>query len=209
MALRKRDKAIIKDLQRFRMMDRDSVAELHFSNMKRPILAANSVLLRLYRDGHIDRNTNFQPFVYLPIESQMKKNSQKINHYLAILETYKEINKLVNIQEFLVEPRYAGKGTVEPDIFLKYRNTDFFIEVQRTVYSEKVMNEKIDRYVNLYHENMFDRFPHVLIISDTHYKIDNKLSFKIFQATSFTSFLNSISKTNHQQQQPKTIKMTI
>lgn len=196
MALRKRDKAILKDLDLFRVMDRDSIAELHFSNIKRPILAANSVLLRLVRDGHIQRSTDFQPYVYMPIDSQMKKSSQKIHHYLALLETYKEIKRTVpTIQEFLIEPRYGGKGSVEPDIFLKFRNTGFFIEVQRTVYSEKLMDEKMDRYVSLFHANEFEVFPHVLIISNTHYKID-KLPFRVFQANSFTSFLQSITKQN-------------
>lgn len=194
LALRKRDKEIIKNLELFRVMDRDSIAELHFSKIKRPILAANSVLLRLVRDGHIARSTHFQPFVYMPYDSQIKKSSQKIHHYLALLETYKEIKKVVpEIQEFLIEPRYFSKGDVEPDIFLKFRNTGFFIEVQRTVYSEKLMNEKIDRYLSLYNENYFEVFPHILIISNTHYKID-KLPFRVFQASSFTSFLQSINK---------------
>lgn len=196
MALTKRDKAIIKDLELFRVMDRDSIAELHFSNIKRPIMAANSVLLRLVRDGHIARSNHFQPYVYMPAESQIKKSSQKIHHYLALLETYKEIKKVVpTIDEFLIEPRYAGKGSVEPDIFLKFRNTGFFIEVQRTVYSEKQMNDKIDRYVSLYHDNYFDVFPHVLILSNTHYKIDPRLPFKVFQSSNFATFLNSITKT--------------
>jgi len=195
MALTKRDKAIIKDLELFRVMDRDSIAELHFSNIKRPILAANSVLLRLVRDGHITRSNNFQPYVYMPVDSQIKKSSQKIHHYLALLETYKEIKKVVpTIEEFLIEPRYAGKGSVEPDIYLKFRNTHFFIEVQRTVYSEKQMNEKIDRYVSLYHDRTLEVFPHIIILSNTHYKIDTRLPFKVLQYSSFTNFYHAITR---------------
>jgi hypothetical protein len=36
MSLTERDKAIIKDLNRFRVMDRDSITELHFSICKKP-----------------------------------------------------------------------------------------------------------------------------------------------------------------------------
>ena len=173
-------------------MDRDSIAQLHFSNLTRPHKACNNVLLRLVRDGYIQRNTNFSPYVYMPVDSPIKKNSQKAQHYLAILETYKEIIKCGIAEEFLVEPRYGNKGTVEPDIFLKFRGTQFFIEVQRTIYSDKQMDDKIDRYINLFHQNILEPFPHVLIITDTRYPVDTKLPFRVFQASSFVEFLNSL-----------------
>ncbi|MGF6950216.1 hypothetical protein QF028_002721 [Neobacillus sp. B4I6] len=62
--LTKRDKAIIRDLNKFRVMDRDSIAKLHFAGLKNPITAANSVSLRLLYDGEILRFSSFQPFVY-------------------------------------------------------------------------------------------------------------------------------------------------
>jgi hypothetical protein len=73
--LTKRDKAIIKDLNKFRVMDRDSIAELHFSNSKNPKDATNHVLLRLLRDGHIQRSTTFTPYVYFGAENTIKKDS--------------------------------------------------------------------------------------------------------------------------------------
>lgn len=205
--LTKRDRGIIKNIERFRVMDRDSIAQLHFNNLSNPQKACNNVLLRLVREGHIQRSTHFQPYVYMSAESQIKKSSQKIQHYLALLETYKEIIKSGIAEEFLIEPRYGNKGTVEPDIFLKFRGTNFFIEVQRTIYSDKQMNDKIDRYINLYNQNVFDKFPHILIITDTQYPINNKLPFKIFQAPSFVDFLNSLKPkkpaTSHPQSQIK------
>lgn len=201
--LTKRDKEIIRNIERFRVMDRDSIAELHFSNLKEPCKACNNVLLRLVRDNHIERSTKFTPYVYMTSDSQIKKTSQKIQHYLAILETYKEIIKTGVTEGFLVEPRFGNKGTVEPDIFLRYRGTSFFIEIQRTVYSEKQMNEKIDRYVELFHQNTLDKFPHVLIITDTHYSVGEKLPFKVFQASSFTAFLNSLKPSKPIEQRPK------
>lgn len=118
MPLTNRDKAIIKDLSKFRVMDRDSIAELHFSNLKNPKYAANNVLLRLLRDGHIERSTSFIPYVYFATETNIKKNSQKIHHFLAILNVYKELVKLGNLETFLVEPKYGKKGDcAEPDIF--------------------------------------------------------------------------------------------
>lgn len=192
--LKPRDKQIIAALNKFRVMDRDSIAELFFSSLKNPKLAANNVLLRLYRDKQIDRSTDFVPFLYFGPETEIKKNSAKINHFLAILEVYKEMHSIGQLEAFQVEPKYLKKGAAEPDIFARYRETDFFIEVQRTVYSEKQMNEKMGRYVDLYDSGvMGETFPHVLILSEQRYGIEPKdYSFKIFQAESFKKFNNSL-----------------
>jgi hypothetical protein len=194
MSLTNRDKAIMKDLNKFRVMDRDSIAELHFSNLKNPKYAANNVLLRLLRDGHIQRSTTFVPYVYFGPDVEIKKNSQKIPHFLAILEVYKELKRLGDLDTFLVEPKFGKKGEcAEPDIFCQYRKTNFFVEVQRTVYSEKQMNEKMERYVDLFNTgNMAKPFPHVLILSDQRYAIDGEYPFKIFQAESFTQFVSRL-----------------
>jgi hypothetical protein len=194
MPLSNRDKAIIRDLNRFRVMDRDSIAELHFEGLKNPKFAANNVLLRLLRDGQIQRSTAFVPYVYFGPETQIKKQSQKIGHFLAILNVYKEMRKLGKLETFLVEPKYGSKGVAEPDIFAMYRNTPFFIEVQKTVYSEKQMNEKLQRYVDFYNTGIMAKpFPHILILSDQRYAVDGQYPFKIFQAETFTQFNQSLS----------------
>jgi hypothetical protein len=204
MPLSSRDKAIIRDLNRFRVMDRDSIAELHFAGLKNPRLAANNVLLRLLRDGQIQRSTAFVPYCYFGPETQMKKNSAKIGHFLAILEVYKEMRKLGKLETFLVEPKYGSKGVAEPDIFAMYRNTPFFIEVQKTVYSEKQMNEKLQRYVDFYNTGIMSKpFPRVLILSDQRYAIDGDYPFKIFQSESFTQFNQSLTQQPKPSSQPQ------
>ena len=191
--LTNRDKAIIKDLNRFRVMDRNSIAELHFANVKKPSHAANNVLLRLLRDGEIQRSKSFVPYVYFGAEVNMKQNSAKIGHFLAILNTYKEMRKMGKLGTFLVEPKYGSKGIVEPDIFCEFRDTHFFIEVQKTIYSEKQMNEKINRYVDFYNSGIMAKpFPHILILSEQRYAIDGEHPFKIFQSESFTKFVGSL-----------------
>ncbi|MEH7505132.1 hypothetical protein V7152_24570 [Neobacillus drentensis] len=195
MPLSNRDKAIIRDLNKFRVMDRDSIVEIHFAGVKNPITGANTVLLRLLRDGQIQRSVHFQPFVYFGAESQIKKQSQKIGHFLAILNVYKEMRKLGRLETFLVEPKYGSKGVAEPDIFAMYRNTGFFIEVQKTLYSEKQMSEKLQRYVDLYNSGIMTKpFPHILILSDQRYAIDGDYPFKIFQAESFAQFSQSLTQ---------------
>lgn len=201
--LSKRDKAIINDLNRFRVMSLTDIADIHFKGLKRPSNSANNVLNRLYRDGRIKRSTAFQPYVYFGPDINMKENSAKIGHYLAIVETYKDILRLGELMVFNVEPKFGAKGTVEPDGFCIALKTPFFIEVQKTLYSEKVMREKLQRYEDLYHSGIIqnepwqpkDRapvFPYVLILTQHRYAVDGDYPFRVFQAESFEQFLSSI-----------------
>lgn len=56
--MKKRDIAILNDLERFRVLSRNDIIDLHFANLKNPIASCNSVLKRLRRDGYIEVNTN-------------------------------------------------------------------------------------------------------------------------------------------------------
>ncbi|MDM5214223.1 hypothetical protein QUF94_22755 [Peribacillus sp. NJ4] len=195
MSLTNRDKQIIKALDKFRVMDCDSVSELFFAGLKNPKYAANNVLLRLLRDQKIQRSTAFIPYCYFGPNIQMKAQSQKIGHFLAILNVYKEMLKLGDLDSFFTEPKYGRKsdGCCEPDIYAYFRKTPFFIEVQKTVYSVKQMQEKLERYVLLYESGIIDKpFPHVLILSDQRYAIDENYPFKVFQSESFTEFVASL-----------------
>jgi hypothetical protein len=212
MPLTKRDKAIIKNLNRFRVMDRDSIADIHFKGLKNPNYAANNVLLRLLREGHIQRSTSFVPYCYFGPDVSMKKNSAKISHFLGILNVYKDILQYGNLDTFLVEPKYGDKGMAEPDIFCIFRNTPFFIEVQKTMYSEKQMNDKLNRYNDLYNSSIIFReswqkpekpmFPHVLILSEQRYAIDRTYPFKIIQAQTFTKFLQMMKPREEKRVEP-------
>jgi hypothetical protein len=205
MSLSNRDKAIIRDLNRFRAMSLDDIAEIHFSHLKRPKNSANNVLNRLFRDGKIKRSTAFQPYVYFGPDANLKKNSAKISHFLAIVQVYKDILRHGQAEAFLVEPKYGPKGLVEPDIFCmfvsEYGKSPFFIEVQNSVYSEKTMQEKLKRYVALYESGIIQRelwqgskpiFPYVLILTENRYALDDRYPFKVLQAQSFSQLIYTL-----------------
>lgn len=75
--MRKRDLAILKDLERFRCMTRDDIINLHFAGLKNPVTCANTVLKRLRRDGHIEVNTDFQPYIYFLSPSPINQDVAK------------------------------------------------------------------------------------------------------------------------------------
>ncbi|KAB2364029.1 hypothetical protein F8517_26090 [Bacillus thuringiensis] len=198
--MRNRDKAILNNLKRFRCMSRDDIIDLHFQGLKNAVTCCNTVMKRLRRDGHVDANISQQPYIYFPQSSTLRKTSQKIPHFLGILDVYKQLIYYEKPKLFKVEPKY-GKEFMEPDAFTIWRRSPFFIEVQKSVYSKKVMQDKINRYELYFHSQEWHNeswqpkeskyFPSILIITEKYYNLSS-FSLRIFQASSISNFLNSL-----------------
>ncbi|MBG9863521.1 MULTISPECIES: replication-relaxation family protein [Bacillus cereus group] len=200
--MNKRDKAILNDLIRFRVMSRDQIITLHFSHLKNPVSNCNLVLKRLQDRNYIRPYKSFQPYVYAPYDSKIKDNSQKIFHFLSIVDTYIELTKYDTPSNVLIEPKFGQKGTIECDMFCLFRNTPFMIEIQRNQYSDKVMHSKIERYEQFYLSDIWQQFhwqrpnkkifPIVLMITDTHYQITSEY-IKVVQVPNIHSLINMFS----------------
>lgn len=183
--LSQRDKDIIGFINQFRAVDRDSLVDLFFKQLKSSINACNSVMVRLYRLGLIERTQQYSPTVYLPVDAKIKKNSQKILHFLSILDVYKQMRTYDMPKNVIVEDKPTGrKGGVEPDLFCIFKGSPFWVEIQRTQYSE----QKIQAKINLYEEFFFsdewkmlqwqpeDRsaiFPSVILITPIRYIVSS------------------------------------
>ncbi|QWH26512.1 hypothetical protein EXW51_00040 (plasmid) [Bacillus mycoides] len=198
--MRNRDKSILGDLKHFRCMSRDDIIDLHFHGVKNAVTCCNTVMKRLRRDGHVDANVSQQPFIYFPQPSTIRKTSQKIPHFLGIVDVYKQLIHYEKPKLFKIEPKY-GKEYMEPDAFTIWRRSPFFIEVQKSVYSKKVMQDKINRYELYFHSQEWHNeswqpkdskfFPSILIITDKQYDI-NSSNIRIFQASSINNFMDSL-----------------
>ena len=179
-------------------MSRDDIIDLHFVGLKNAVTCCNTVMKRLRRDGHVDADISQQPFIYFPQPSTIRKTSQKIPHFLGIVDVYKQLIHHEQPELFNVEPKY-GKDYMEPDAFTIWYRCPFFIEVQKSVYSKKIMQDKINRYELYFHsyewhnepwqpeESKF--FPSILIITDKEYDVTSS-NLRIFQATSIHDFLD-------------------
>jgi len=181
--LSQRDNDIIAFINQFRAVDRDSLVNLFFKQLKSPVNACNSVMVRLYRLGLIERTQQYSPTVYLPVDAKIKKNSQKILHFLSILDVYKQMCTYSTPKQVIVEDKPTGrKGGIEPDLFCIFKGSPFWIEIQRNQYTEQKMQAK----VNLYEEFFFsdewrslhwqpeDRpvlFPSVILITPVRYAV--------------------------------------
>lgn len=198
--MRDRDKAILKDLERFRCLSRDEIAELHFQNIKKPITSTNEVMRRLRDRGKVEVITSHAPYVYALDPSPIKKDSQKIQHYHAITSVYLDMIKMrQKPAAFQIEPKFGLKGTIEPDIFTIWSNRAWFIEVQRSVYSIKTWEEKMYRYIDFFKGEEWKRetwqpkdrkvFPYVLILSPSRVALPDGLPFVVMQSPSLTELL--------------------
>ena len=189
--MNQRDLDIVADIQRFRVMSRDLIAELHFKNVKNPITAANYVLKRLHRDQRISRSTERRQYIYFPFEKSIKKDSTKIPHFLAVCNFYTELCNIEKPKIFNVEPKFE-KGFPEPDAFFIWRGAPFYLELQRTKYSAKQFLEKVQRYDHYYLSKEFEKerwqpadkkyFPSVWVTGEVGYNVGVR-SYRIIQAS--------------------------
>lgn len=205
--MRQRDKAIIEDLHRFRCLTRNDIIDLHFKGLKQPVTCANTVLKRLRRDGYIEVNKERLPFIYFPSPTSIKKDSAKIPHFLKIADFYKSLLKFEEPEMFLVEPKYGKKGEyMEPDAFMIWKEGPFFVEIQQSVYSHKLMAEKVARYESYYLSDSWKHepwqpedekiFPPVIMITDTRYQINSSL-VKFIQVPNINYLLPPSKPVNH------------
>ena len=202
--MRPRDLAILTDLQRFRCLTRDDIIDLHFAGLKNPVTCCNTVLKRLRRDGQIEVNKTQQPYIYFPSPVPIKKDSAKIPHFLKIVEFYKSLLNFQPPESFIVEPKY-GKDYMEPDAFMIWKRAPFFVEIQCSVYSEKVMNGKFMRYVSYCMSNEWQQepwqpvdkkvFPKIILITSTRYNLPHHSAVRFFQIQDIKQLLTLTSKT--------------
>lgn len=183
--MNKRDKAIISDLLKFRCMSRNDIVDIYFSSLKDPIKSANTVLKRLVRDGHITCSKEFSPYVYFHSDTTIKKDSFKIPHFLEIVKVYRDMIKIKQPALFTVEPKYGkGKDYMEPDIFCIWNGAPLWIEVQRSMISDKAIQEKIERYENYYYSSKWTEelwqprernpiFPSVVFVTHHRFKLES------------------------------------
>ncbi len=72
---------------------------------------------------------------------------------------------------------------MEPDAFMIWKRAPFFVEIQRSIYSDKVMKEKVSRYESYFMNNEWKKeswqpenkkvFPTVLMLTDTRYNLES------------------------------------
>lgn len=194
--VRQRDKNIIEDIERFRVLDRNQIIKMHFRHIGNKITVCNNVMKRLRRDGHVKADTSTTPYTYYG--SQVQMGSNKVAHYKAIADFYLECCNYTQPSTFEVEYKTGPKGSVEPDIFMIWQGAPFFVEIQLSQYSNKLMEKKMERYKAYYHGNVWRNetwqpsgkkfFPYVWIVSEYVYSLP-VMPFKVIQTRNVSEFV--------------------
>jgi len=197
--MRARDRAILRDLERFRCLSRDDVIKLHFSGVKDSVNAANRVLRRLRDRGEVEVITSQSPYVYAVKPAPIKRDSQKIPHYLEIAAVFHQMCRLRQPDLFIPEPKY-GKGLPEPDAFALW-GKPMFLEIQRNQFTPAIWSDKFARYRTLYHRGDWSRepwqnkqtptFPWLIILTENRIPVPDGLSFKVFQIKSIKELIKA------------------
>lgn len=212
--LSQRDKEIIEFINRHRAVDRDSLAELFFSSLKTPVHGCNSVMIRLYRLGLVERTQQYSPTVYLPADAKIKKNSQKILHFLSILNVYKQMLTYSKPKHIVVEDKPTGqKGGIEPDLFAVWKGAPFWFEIQRNTYSEAKMQAKVSLYEKYFfsdewkslHWQRPDKpavFPTVIVVTPVRYNISSDY-IKVIQVADIHELMQKYGGNKSQYSVPK------
>ncbi|GAB1780106.1 hypothetical protein PMEGAS67_55830 [Priestia megaterium] len=210
--LSQRDKDIIAFINQFRAVDRDSLVALFFQQLKLPVNACNSVMVRLYRLGLIERTQQYSPTVYLPVNAKIKKNSQKILHFLSILDVYKQMCTYSTPKQIIVEDKPTGrKGGIEPDLFCIFKGSPFWIEIQRNQYSEQKMHAKINLYEEFFFsdewkalywqpEGRSSIFPSVMLITPVRYAVSSE-HIRILQVASIHELMEKYKSSGKHQKE--------
>ncbi|MGG0459750.1 hypothetical protein [Priestia aryabhattai] len=213
--LSQRDKDIIGFINQFRAVNRDSLVELFFKQLKSPVNACNSVMVRLYRLGLIERTQQYSPTVYLPVDAKIKKNSQKILHFLSILDVYKQMCTYSVPNNVIVEDKPTGrKGGIEPDLFCIFKGSPFWIEIQRNQYSEQKMQAKINLYEEFFFSDEWKSlhwqpeerspiFPSVIFITPVRYAVPSE-HIRIIQVASIHELMDKYKSSAKSQKEART-----
>jgi len=166
-------------------------------------------MVRLYRLGVIERTQQYSPTVYLPVDAKIKKNSQKILHFLSILDVYKQMCTHSTPKQVIVEDKPTGqKGGIEPDLFCIFKGSPFWIEIQRNQYSEQKMQAKINLYEEFFfsdewqalHWQPEDRsaiFPSIILITPVRYAV-NSDHIRIIQVASIHELMEKYKSSSKQ-----------
>jgi hypothetical protein len=132
---------------------------------------------RLTRDGYVlpIPQVKDRPYLYMPNPSVIHPQSPKIQHYLGIADLYIQIGQP---KVYEVEPKVNDEYS--PDAYTRLDGEAILIELQRTVISQKRMQQKVDAFAESFIRKQHDAKT-LWIVSDYEYKIKPPTGFNIIQ----------------------------
>lgn len=169
--MRNRDRRILEGLAKFRYMDRDILVRLYFRELKQPVTGCNTVMKRLRRDGYVVGREwigarGGRSLVYALSEKGFGSGGGGIEHCLEVARFYCDVVEAGGELEWFETERRLRSGAVV-DVWMKWRKTVFYVEIQRSVVSEREMKRKVERI-----RSGMEDGGRIWIVSDKRYNLE-------------------------------------
>jgi hypothetical protein len=170
----------------FPLSSRDQLLKWFYDGDTKKANLVNAKLLKLVERGKLKVNRDRRPYVYFAPDTKVKKQSNKLDHYLAAVDFYiwfaNSCREYRNeIPKVLAFEHNFGKGKAKPDIVLKWLNKVYFVEVQRTIIPQRRMDKKLKLYEEVYIEGDHERFGKhftVWVVTNKEYKLKSHIPTK-------------------------------
>lgn len=197
-----RQEMIVKYIEKFKVMTRDQIITLFFSEVAAKVKNCNETMLKLVNRGFLKRIDAYQQYHYtLEGELEVEPRSPKYNHHIDVAELFCSIYKTPDIKviRFDVDAfMNTVTGIPSPDLIVQirlpnYKKCTFFFEVQRTSMGDAYYSSKMWKYGQLVNNPVLADYGYddiskinVFYISDKidQYNCPDKVSVVAFESIS-------------------------
>lgn len=158
-------------------------------NDRTAVRKINEKLRKLVDRQQLDVNREIKPYVYFSVPRRIPLRSAALSHHLAVVSFFlmvESFSRRRNLSDPLVVAleQGFGKGYPRPDLILEWQNRFHYVEIQRTVTSNRRMQTKVKEYEKLVadakYKEMSERFDSLWIVGSKRYQLDTKLPIEYY-----------------------------
>ena len=111
----------------------------------------------------------------MPNPALIHTQSAKLKHYLGLVDIYLTLDKP---EVYEIEPYFSAD--YRPDVRTKLLDTSVLIEYQRSIVSNKKMQDKVDAFVTTNKQGLHDA-KSLLIVTDYRYDLIMPTGYEVIQ----------------------------
>ena len=174
---------ILGHFKTFPVSSRDQLLRLFCGGDRRKITKLNEKLRKLVDRGQLDVNKEILPYVYFGVPRRIQKRTNTLNHHMAIVDFWiwlLEGSRAYNCPDPVVVSyeHNFGRGKAKPDIILEWEGKTWFVEVQRSVISQKKMDKKMKMYEEVYVDGAYEKEFTVWVVTNKPYQLNTDIPTK-------------------------------
>lgn len=168
----------------FPVSSRDQLLRRFYDGRQSAVRKLNEKLRRLVDRQQLEVNREIRPYVYFSVPRRIPLRSAHLTHHLAVVTFFLEVEAFSHRKK-IAPPRVIaleqgfGKGYPRPDLILEWQGRTKYVEVQRTITSDRRMQTKVTEYEKLVQEGRYKtaapRFDGLWIVGPRKYRVDTRI----------------------------------